>query len=391
MTYQRGSLKAVKRKEGATWVLRHRVTASDGRRVENIMQVGLVRDFPKEKDARREVDKLGLLLRINETPCSGRIRFSSLCEQYLKNDFGADAVRPKTERTILSIEHIVRAYLVPRWGREIADDIKPLEIQRWLKSLHDDDELAWTTVSKMRGTMLRAYKVGILHELVSKNPVLPVETRCTTGYKAILVTPQQTLAIIQGLPNILHRFLVLTCAATALRFSELLALRWSDVLWEEAKIAITKRWSAGKDGPTKTRKAEGHVPLHSTLAYHLKEWHAQTPYAKETDFLFPSLTAKGSVPLSPAVFVADHLRPAALKAGVQIPEGHRFGLHNLRHSLSHWLVNKAKVEPKTVQSILRHSRIQTTLDIYTQGDGDETRAAQGTFLNELGMGSEMVQ
>ena len=76
---------------------------------------------------------------------------------------------------------------------------------------------------------------------------------------------------------------------------------------------------------------------------------------------------------------------------MQIPEGHRFGLHNLRHSLSHWLVNKGKVEPKTVQSILRHSRIQTTLDIYTQGDGDETRAAQGTFLKELGMASEMIQ
>jgi len=40
---------------------------------------------------------------------------------------------------------------------------------------------------------------------------------------------------------------------------------------------------------------------------------------------------------------------------------------NLRHSLSNWLVNKGKVEPKTVQGILRHSRIQTTLDLYTQG------------------------
>jgi len=47
------------------------------------------------------------------------------------------------------------------------------------------------------------------------------------------------------------------------------------------------------------------------------------------------------------------------------------------HSLSNWLVNKAKVEPKTVQGILRHAKIQTTLDLYTQDDGDETRAAQG--------------
>jgi integrase len=77
--------------------------------------------------------------------------------------------------------------------------------------------------------------------------------------------------------------------------------------------------------------------------------------------------------------------------GVQIPDGYRFGLHNLRHSLSHWLVNKAKVEPKTVQTILRHSRIQTARDIYNQGDGDETQAAQGEFLRELGMVSEMIQ
>jgi hypothetical protein len=33
----------------------------------------------------------------------------------------------------------------------------------------------------------------------------------------------------------------------------------------------------------------------------------------------------------------------------------------------------------------------TTLDIYTQGDGDETRAAQGAFLKELGMASDMIQ
>ena len=128
--------------------------------------------------------------------------------------------------------------------------------------------------------MLRVYKIGILHELVTKNPVLPVETRSTTNYKAILVTPQQTLAIIESLPNPLHRILVLTCAATALRASELLALRWGDVLWEEAKIAVTKRWSRGKDGPTKTRKSEGHVPLHPSLPRQLKEWQRQTPYAK---------------------------------------------------------------------------------------------------------------
>ena len=115
------------------------------------------------------------------------------------------------------------------------------------------------------------------------------------------------------------------------------------------------------------------------------------PYAKDGDFVFPSLKARGRVPLSASVFVADHLRPAAKKAGVPIEDGQRFGLHNLRHSLSNWLVNKAKVEPKTVQGILRHAKIQTTLDLYTQEDCDETLAAQGEYLTALGVGTQMVQ
>jgi hypothetical protein len=42
-------------------------------------------------------------------------------------------------------------------------------------------------------------------------------------------------------------------------------------------------------------------------------------------------------------------------------------------------------EWKTVQSILRPAKIQTTLDLYMQEDSDETRAAQGEFLTAVGM------
>jgi integrase len=248
MAYQRGSLKKVRRKEGETWVLRYRVPTADGRRVEHNTAIGLVRKFPKDEDAWREVDRLGILIRINDAPSSGRIRFDSLAEHYLKADFGADAVRPKSENSTSIMEHIVRDYLIDRWGDEIAEDIKPLDIQRWFRSLNSESKLAWTTIAKMRGVMSRIYKVGILHERVTKNPVLPVETRCKTNYRAIVLTPTETFNILRSLTNNLHHTLVLTCAATALRSSEILALRWADILWLEERIRVSKRWVRGSEG-----------------------------------------------------------------------------------------------------------------------------------------------
>lgn len=123
----------------------------------------------------------------------------------------------------------------------------------------------------------------------------------------------------------------------------------------------------------------------SVLAHFLMEWHKQTPYAGSDDFVFPSIKEGGRVPTCASVFVRNYLRPAAKEAGVVIPDGHRWGLHNLRHSLSNWLTNKAKENVKTVQGILRHSRVQTTLDLYTDSDLDEMIAAQDKFINAVGI------
>jgi hypothetical protein len=54
------------------------------------------------------------------------------------------------------------------------------------------------------------------------------KTRSRSLYKAVVITPQQTLATLNKLTNPLHYMLVLTCAAMALRVSEIISLRWSD-------------------------------------------------------------------------------------------------------------------------------------------------------------------
>jgi integrase len=52
--------------------------------------------------------------------------------------------------------------------------------------------------------MSRIYKVGILHELVTKNPVMHVETRCKFNYRAIVITPAQTFTTLKSLKSNLH-------------------------------------------------------------------------------------------------------------------------------------------------------------------------------------------
>jgi integrase len=331
------------------------------------------------------------------------MKFNALAEFYLKVELDPEiAVRPKSANTKPILEHNVRDYLVARWGKQFAEEIKPLEIQKWLKSLSKEvlnndgtvkrKGLSWSTISKLRGTMNRIYKVGIVHEKVKCNPVENAETQCKSAYKAIIVSPTQTFAILKSLAGIIHITLVLTVAATALRASEILSLRWSDIEWMDNRIRVSKRWAhPGGDGENKTDASDEYVPMHSILAHHLRQWHNETPYAKSTDFVFPSFKKRGKVPLSASSFVKDHLRPAAVAAGVDVPKGNRFGLHNLRHSLSNWLTNKAKVDPKTVQGMLRHARIETTMNLYTQDDQDNKVAAQGRYLDALGIEPENVQ
>jgi integrase len=54
--------------------------------------------------------------------------------------------------------------------------------------------------------------------------------------------------------------------STALRASEIEALSWRDLLWNERRIRVSKCWAKGKDSKTKTEASDGYVPLHRILA-----------------------------------------------------------------------------------------------------------------------------
>ena len=107
------------------------------------------------------------------------------------------------------------------------------------------------------------------------------------------------------------------------------------------------------------------VPLGDLLADALRGWNQNTLYPKSDDWIFPSMKLKGKKPLTASIMAADKIRPAALKVGIRLKPGQRFGFHNFRHSLATFLVSRGK-DVKTIQGLLRHAKVTTTLDLYSQ-------------------------
>ena len=92
---------------------------------------------------------------------------------------------------------------------------------------------------------------------------------------------------------------------------------------------------------------------------------------------------KGKKPRTAGMLVKNHLRPAAVAAGVLEP-GQKigFGFHNFRHSLASQLA-RMKVDPKIIQEMLRHSDLKTTFKFYVQAHDDDKLEAQGSSLKLL--------
>ena len=397
--YQIGSLRKIMRAEGPTWVLRYYATRSDGKRVERTTAIGLVRDIgPSLADASREVDRQKLRETINQLqPFQGTPRtFGQLCQDYIENELRIDqseSARPKAFPTVETYERNLINRIIPRWGKLAPLAVESRHVEAWFRELRKGNTqkkvkaLADPTIDKIRRIMSLVFKHGqrcnFLPRQQEGNPMNWVSQRTTSDYRAIVMTPKQAFEVLLNIPEP-RRTLTLSDAATALRVSELLGLMWMDLDFEGKVIYVRRAYVWGRFKEPKSKASKAPVPMHPLLAGFLLAWRERTKYAKESDYVFPSVKLKGKKPLSASIMVQKYLRPAAINAGVISCEDWkgRFGFHNFRHSLATALV-KLRVDPKTVQGVLRHEDFGTTMQLYAQSDMDSMRDAQGKFLEQL--------
>lgn len=358
---QKGWLtKHVSRRNGWTWVYHfYRDKPETGKRVENTVTIGPTSQFPRTKDAWAEVERRHLTPNDGQNGI-GRITFAELVENYRKRSF--NKLRITTQAITV---HILDNYLLPRWGDSFALDINPDDIEEWLGSL----VLANPTREKLRRVMNVVYRRGQKSRMLPMtregNPVRFVTQSSKSSYKAVIVSPEQAFGIMMELEDP-YRTLVFLVAVTGLRISEALGLKWGDLDYDGKMIHLRRVW-VGTDlvEHLKTEGSAAPVPLGDLLADALRAWNQNSPYTKSSDWVFPSMKLKGKKPLSASIMAADKIRPAATKAGIRLVPGQRFGFHNFRHSLATFLVSRGK-DVKTIQELLRHSKVTTTLDLYSQ-------------------------
>jgi len=311
---QRGWLtKHQSKRSGWTWVYHYyRTKPETGKRVEATVTIGLVKNFPKEKDAWAEVER-----RYLQPDCVqnkiGRVTFRELVENYRRKAFNKLGV---TTQPITA--HILDDYLLPRWGDRFALDIEPDQIEEWLDAL----ELENPTKEKIRRVMnvvyRRGQKSGLLPRTGDGNPVAFVTQSSKSSYKAVIVSPEQAFRIMMQLGEP-YRTLVFLVAVTGLRISEALGLQWGDLDYEHQMIHLRRVWAGNELVPRmKTDGSAAPVPLGDLLADALQSWHRNTLYANSEDWVFPSTKTKGKTPLSASMMAKDKIRPAALKAGIRL-------------------------------------------------------------------------
>ena len=220
---QRGWLKKEKRSQGETWVLFFRTTRkSDGKRVENKIPIGLVKDF---SDAWSEVKRLHF--HINRVDSRRGVTFGDLAQHYAEQELvdQTESIHTKAHTTVRSYERILRNRLLPKWGNRIALGVEPLEVEEWLKDQKREKGFANPTLDKTRRVMSLVYKHGQRYGLIPRNqesnPMRFVRCRTTSGYEAMILTPEQAYAVLLNLQEP-ERTLTLLAAGTGLRISECL-------------------------------------------------------------------------------------------------------------------------------------------------------------------------
>jgi integrase len=364
--YQSGSLsKEVRKSSPAVWIFRWREETSAGR-VNRKQIVGTVEQFPTKRDAKRAVEHLRL--HVNAENPAVPVTIRQVVKHYELNELPNKAF--STQRTFNTS---LNTWILPKWGEHMLTDVKTVQVESWLRSL----SLANHTKAKLRNTMHLLFSHACRHDWLGKNPMSLVRQSAKREKLPDVLETTEVQKLLGELQNP-ARSMVFLAAATGLRISELLGLKWSDIDYDAAEIRLSRAVVHQHVGEMKTEASQKPVPMDGALLETLKAWHQQTPYRKANDWVFASPETEGRNPYWPETHLKYHVQPAAKRLGIT----KQIGWHSFRRTFA-TLLKASGEDVKTTQELMRHANSRLTLDVYAQALNPAKRAAHLKLVDSI--------
>ena len=157
-----------------------------------------------------------------------------------------------------------------------------------------------------------------------------------------------------------YRVMVYVAGVTGLRVSEVTGLRWSDCDFGAGEIRLKRGIVRQHETEMKSEASRKPVPLEADLAEVLMDWRGECAFNQPDDYIFASIKMDGEQPLWPNCAMEDHIRPAAIRAGIS----KRIGWHTLRHTFGTLLKGSKRMgkmwRPCKLSCVMRTSASQWT-------------------------------
>jgi integrase len=250
-----------------------------------------------------------------------------------------------------------------------------IPFEDWLESL----KLAPKTRGNIRNVLQLVFKYAVRRKFIDigENPVALVRVKGISRRQTEprVLTSEEIQALIAEISSEPARTAVIMAIGTGLRCSELFALKWLDVNWEDLSLKVERAIVDGVVGDVKTKYSRSRLPLDASLAEVLFTWRRASQFVNDSDWIFASPQKAGEVPLRQTSILEKHLRPAAQRAQLD-----GVGWHTFRHTYSSML-RQLGVDVKVQQELLRHADIRTTLNVYSQAPSDQKRAANSKAVH----------
>jgi integrase len=255
--------------------------------------VGNVLTLPTEAIALRSARALRIDANA-QTPQAegGPETIADLVAHYRLKELNENSHSQKSFPSRAAYQSYLENWVLPRWGGLKLDQIKPVAVEEWLNGI----TRARATKAKIRNLMSAIFHHAMRYEWTDRNPIKLVR-QSAKREKVPDVLELAELQLLLSKLSVRERTLALLDAATGLRVSELLALRWQDVDFEDLELNVTRSIWHQVVGDCKTEASAKPVPLDGYMAEDLLQWRKKSPYLMQEDWVFASPTMKGEQPV----------------------------------------------------------------------------------------------